>query len=102
MIQLSYEQSDATLRVQFNRPENGGRQRRVGELDTWQFHSCPLFMAGVSHGFDVRMYSRVHPSEFDQPYEVEAIFTGPNEASRYFIPGATLTIWEGQRLDSAR
>ncbi len=84
--------------TQFNRPENGGRARPVGEVDTWQFYSCPLFVSGVFHGFDVRMFSQDHPWVFDQQYEVSAIFIGPDEARKHFVPGATFTIWEGRTI----
>jgi hypothetical protein len=94
---------DATATIELLPTARGGRAEpyRFSEILGW--FGCPLFVAGVDHGFDARLEPESLEIDTLRPgasYRMQIGFLDPVSAAREFRPGRAFTLWSGHTIST--
>lgn len=86
---------DATIRVRFLTPDEGGRQTDV----TGDVYACPMFIDGDA--FDCRIHLNGNTLTLGSTYDVPVKFLNRELALPRLAPRKRVKLWEGKYVADA-
>ena len=92
MASTAHSNADATIKVRFRSPEQGGRAQPAGG----HWYGCPMVIRG--EGFDCRLLLDGKTLEPERWYEVPVKFLSREQADTVLAVGQAITLWEGKTI----